>query len=151
RPGGSRERIRSAPGEPNAQAQDQIRGQEALPPDRDRQGGAGPRLQAPHDDQAHQQADSAAARHYPDVAVGRENRQEMDALRLNGSNFRRSEPWPASSGASPPMPSTRRSSKPPRAIMAGARTPSGSPSRRSSERSNMPTATASAGSGRSGR
>src|SRR5262249_2711187 len=54
--------------------------------------------------------------------------------------------WPASNVASPDTPSTRKSTRPPRAIMGGARTPSASPSRRSRRRTNMPIATASAGS-----
>src|ERR1700694_5892967 len=97
------------PGEPNAQAEDQIRGQEALSLDRDRQSDLDPGEEEPWHDQAHQQADPTAARHDDHVAVGRENREEMDALRLNGQNFRWSEPWPASSEASPRMPSTRKS------------------------------------------
>src|SRR5258708_16436911 len=61
------------------------------------------------------------------------------------------QPWPASNVASPVTPSTRRSSRPPRAITAGGRTPLGSPSRRSRRPINTPSGTASGASAPSGR
>src|SRR5215469_17893658 len=96
-------------GDPNAQIEDQVRGQEAVSPDRERQGHLDPGQQAPWDDQADQQADPPAARHDDHVASGRADRQKMDAVRLTTIHLARSLSWPASSEASPPMPSTKRS------------------------------------------
>src|SRR5580693_5250144 len=70
---------------------------------------------------------------------------------LEPTNRQGDQPWPASNVASPVTPSTRKSSKPPRAITAGGRIPSGSPSRRSRRRANTPFGTASAKSVLSGR
>src|SRR5262245_11634029 len=61
------------------------------------------------------------------------------------------QPWPASNVVSPDTPSTRKSTRPPRAFTGGARTRSASPSRRSRRPINTPTATASAASVPSGR
>ena len=86
--------------------------------------------QAPRHDQADQEADPPAARHQRAVQDRRRQHQEvLPAQRLTGSWPARGrhsrcsvllisgdQPWHASSAASQPTPSTRRSSRPPRAI-----------------------------------
>src|SRR3974377_459533 len=60
-------------------------------------------------------------------------------------------PWPASNVASPRTRNTRKSLRPPKAITAGARTRSASPSRRSRRRTSTLSATASGASALSAR
>src|SRR5712691_9382552 len=154
----------SRKGEPNAQAQDQVRRQEALQGDRRREGALSAIPQTPRHDQADEEADPPIARDQRAVQDRRRQHQEiLPAQRLNAAaeptvqsrtrciEFVGDQPWHASSAASPGTPSTRKSSKPPRAITAGARTPSASPSRRSRRPTNTPIATASAESAPSGR
>ncbi len=130
----------------------------------DRQGPLRAVAQAPRHDQAHQEADPPVARHQRAVQDRRRQHQKvLSAERLTASPpatsvhvrsfaiFKGDQPWHASNAASPPMPSTRKCSRPPRAITAGARTRSASPSRRWRRRTNTPIATASGASARSAR
>src|SRR2546423_9059741 len=125
-------------GEPNAQTEDQIGREKALQGDRHRQGAGGPRGQTSRHDQADQEADPPVARRGRDVQDRRRAHQEVLAAErltshaavLSAHRIPRSKPWLASNGASRPTPSTRKSSRPPKAFTAGARTPSASPNRR---------------------
>src|ERR1700716_2043063 len=66
-----------ATGEPNAQAEDQVRRQKALQGDCYRQSTGRPARQAPRHDQADEEADSSAPRHPCAVQDRRRQRQEV--------------------------------------------------------------------------
>src|SRR6202040_3824287 len=70
-------RFAAATGEPNAQAEDQVRRQKALQGDCHRQSNGGPRRQAPRHDQADQEADSSASWHPRAVQDRRRQHQEI--------------------------------------------------------------------------
>src|ERR1700719_3086854 len=161
--------VQVGKGEPNAQAEDEVGRKKALQGHCHRKGALRSVGQAPRYDQADHQADPRASRHQGVVQDRRRQDQEiLVAERLTAAltiipaafhaafhhlrlDFEGDPPWPASNGALPDTPSTRKSSKPPRAITAGARTRYESPSRRSKRPTNTRFATASAASAPSGR
>src|SRR5262249_28471841 len=164
-----RGRVQVGIGEPNAQAEDEVGRKKALQGHCLRKGAFRPIGQAPRYDQTNHQADPRASRHQGVVQNGRRQDQEILVAeqliaadhhpgRIAGGryyylrlDFEGDPPWPASNGASPDTPSTRKSSKPPRATTVGARTPYGSPSRRSKRPTSMRFATANVASAPSGR
>src|SRR3954453_23991725 len=153
--------LKATTGEPNAQAQDQIGGQEAIQGHRHRKSHLRPSGQAPRHDQADHEGDPPIARHRRPLQDRRRADQEVfSAQRLNRPGCfipayliepSGDQPWHASNAASPVTPNTRKSSRPPRVSTAGARTPYASLSRRWRRPTSTPSATASDESARSAR
>src|SRR5712671_6375065 len=88
-------RFSAATGEPNAQAEDQVRRQKALQGDCHRQSNGRPARQAPRHDQADEKADSSAPRHPRAVQDRRRQYQEIFlAQRLIARAIPLAEPRP---------------------------------------------------------